>query len=76
MTMPTKDAYEQRDDHERYLLHRYPKPRALPSLYCHVCRRWVVTRDKHNVFESIEGRRLPVTVWVCPGCAGEGGSNL
>ncbi len=45
--------------------------REAPSLYCHQCRQWVETQERHNMFARVDGALKPVTVWTCPVCRGD-----
>jgi uncharacterized protein with PIN domain len=41
-----------------------------PSAYCHKCRKWVETRQRVQVFASIDGKRMRPELWTCPACKG------
>ena len=44
--------------------------RELPSLFCHTCLRWIVTRDKYNGLARLNGKLTLVTIWT-PECSKE-----
>lgn len=45
--------------------------RELPSVFCARCRRWVESQERVNSFATVNGVKVPVLVWTCPGCLGE-----
>lgn len=45
--------------------------RELPSIFCAKCRRWVESQERVNPFATVDGVKVPISVWRCPECRGE-----
>jgi len=46
--------------------------RELPSLFCHKCRCWVETQERHEMFAAVEDAPRRVRVWTCADCRAKG----
>jgi hypothetical protein len=48
--------------------------KEVPSLFCNVCRTWVVSQERVNMFATVDGVAVHIGVWTCPPCRGEVGA--